>query len=971
MGESIYVLQYFHGGKFRTTPKFEYVNGLIEKDPDSDFNCDGLVLIHNDETVRQVIQLLVTKGIVDIYVDHKVEEDGSPKVNDDTKVNVEGVVIEALQTDIKGLEVVGGAVDDDDGPMGDADDGQMGDADGLMEDTDGFDLDDGPMEDTGGVKEATDGDDGGPSVVAGADGGPNVDSDSYSTTEDENDEKSFLHNIEITSDVVEDLDNIRRNMKNSKRRRKTVVDEGNEDTDDAMVGDDVVDEIESKENDGKLEGNKSEYLDSSNPGEYGGSDESEAEVCGTFVGQKTVGPRYDPNCSVPTWELGMRFEDNLQFKEDVRKYSVAKGVKLNFVKNEPNRTRLCCKGNCPWLIFASHDSRYDCYVLKTYNPIRKCYRSNKNTLLSCKMIEKKFKDMILSNPKMKVSTLQEVCQSELGAYATYNMCQRARKNVLKEKNGSYVEEFASLWGYAAELIASNPGSTMTIQVDRDSAGIATFHRMYICLAAVKQCWIERCSPFIGVDGCFLKTVTKGALLVVVGRDANNQMFPVAWAVVEEKGKESWRWFLQKLMVDLDHPNGEGITLMSDMQKGLIPVLRESFRDVDHRMCARHIYANWFKKWKGMNRKFQFWNCVRATFVEDFDLQIQGLEALGPTSSNDLFSTPVQHWSKAYFKATSKCDVVDNNMAEAFNGWRVEARAKSIISMLEQIRIMVMSRMTVKRNWAEKWRTNISPRALEKLERNMTTSTQCRLVWNGDGGFEVTHLDNQHTVDLNKLSCTCREWEISGIPCCHAICAMFHDSKSPEDYASEWYNKEKYMATYKHVLQPVRGEKFWPKGLPSILPPTVKVQPGRPKNKRTKAKDEPKKMKVGKFTKAGARMRCSKCRTSGHNIQNCPQKSTNVASSQVHTNETVNRASQPHEPISIGQTHVTKSTTVPSGSQKSGLGFQTTVTPPTNAPKKIGASTSHFDHTWKGLGLSWKGKKAEASPNQNDPVRRKE
>ncbi|KAK8578010.1 hypothetical protein V6N13_076682 [Hibiscus sabdariffa] len=524
---------------------------------------------------------------------------------------------------------------------------------------------------------------------------------------------------------------------------------------------------------------------------------------------------------------------------------------------------------------------------------------------------------------MKLSTLQEMCQSELGAYATYNMCQRVRKNVPKEKNGSYVEEFASLWGYAAELIASNPGSTVTIQVDRDSVGIATFHRMYICLAA-----------------------------------------------------------------------------------GLIPVLRESFPDVEHRMCARHIYANWFKKWRGMNRKIQFWNCVKATFVEDFDLQIQGLEALGPTSSNDLFATPVQHWSKAYFKATSKYDVVDNNMAEAFNGWIVEARAKPIISMLEQIRIIVMSRMTVKRNWAEKWRTNISPRALEKLERNMSTSNQCRLVWNGDGGFEMTHLDNQDIVDLKKLSCTCKEWEISGIPCYHAICAMFHDSKSPEDYVLEWYSKEKYMESYKHVLQPMRGKKFWPKGLPPILPPTVKVQPGRPKKKRIKAKDEPKKMKVGKFTKEGARIRCSKCRTLGHNIQNCSQKSTNVASSQVHTNETVYRASQSHESISIGQTHVTKSTTTPSGSKKthvhrprtrsmsfagnepnnsnhgqpsnkrkrmigivlytnlrtgeqifnSSLGSQTVITPPTNAPKKIEASTSQFDHTWKGPGLSLKGKK---------------
>ncbi|KAK8982817.1 hypothetical protein V6N11_060138 [Hibiscus sabdariffa] len=64
------------------------------------------------------------------------------------------------------------------------------------------------------------------------------------------------------------------------------------------------------------------------------------------------------------------------------------------------------------------------------------------------------------------------------------------------------------------------------------------------------------------------------------------------------------------------------------------------------------------------------------------MRIQGLEALGPTSSNDLFLNPIQHWSKANFKATSKCDMVDNNMAEAFNGWIVEVGAKPIIIMLE-------------------------------------------------------------------------------------------------------------------------------------------------------------------------------------------------------------------------------------------------------------------------------------------------
>ncbi|KAK8516317.1 hypothetical protein V6N12_068925 [Hibiscus sabdariffa] len=132
------------------------------------------------------------------------------------------------------------------------------------------------------------------------------------------------------------------------------------------------------------------------------------------------------------------------------------------------------------------------------------------------------------------------------------------------------------------------------------------------------------------------------------RDGNNQMFPVAWAVVEREGKESWKWFLTKLMQDLNHPDGEGLTLMSDQQKGLVPIINQFFPALEHRMCARNIYSNWHKKWKGMNRKIQFWNCVRSTFVEDFDDQLKILEEMGATSTNDLLAIPSLHWSCAYF-----------------------------------------------------------------------------------------------------------------------------------------------------------------------------------------------------------------------------------------------------------------------------------------------------------------------------------
>ena len=69
-----------------------------------------------------------------------------------------------------------------------------------------------------------------------------------------------------------------------------------------------------------------------------------------------------------------------------------------------------------------------------------------------------------------------------------------------------------------------------------------------------------------MDGCLLKKPNSGEILIVVGRDGNNHIFPVAWAVVSVENKANWSWFLGLLSDDLDVPNGNGLTLMSDQHK---------------------------------------------------------------------------------------------------------------------------------------------------------------------------------------------------------------------------------------------------------------------------------------------------------------------------------------------------------------------------------------------------------------------
>ena len=65
---------------------------------------------------------------------------------------------------------------------------------------------------------------------------------------------------------------------------------------------------------------------------------------------------------------------------------------------------------------------------------------------------------------------------------------------------------------------------------------------------------------------FLKGLMKGQLLVALGRDGNNQMFPIAWAVVDKETNESWSWFIENLQANLCIGDGLGWAIVSDMQK---------------------------------------------------------------------------------------------------------------------------------------------------------------------------------------------------------------------------------------------------------------------------------------------------------------------------------------------------------------------------------------------------------------------
>ena len=85
-----------------------------------------------------------------------------------------------------------------------------------------------------------------------------------------------------------------------------------------------------------------------------------------------------------------------------------------------------------------------------------------------------------------------------------------------------------------------------------------------------------------------------------------------------------------------------------------------------------------------------------------------------------------------------------------------------------------------------------------------------MEWDGDTGYEVTSVydkEDKHTVDINKRSCSCREWDLTSIPCQHACCAIYHKDDEPEKFMSDFYHKINYLNTYRHNMKCIAGKKL--------------------------------------------------------------------------------------------------------------------------------------------------------------------
>ncbi|XP_058759808.1 uncharacterized protein LOC131633114 [Vicia villosa] len=430
---------------------------------------------------------------------------------------------------------------------------------------------------------------------------------------------------------------------------------------------------------------------------------------------------------------------------------------------------------------------------------------------------------------------------------------KARKLARKVVEGDSAKQYNMLWSYGAELRRASIGNTLKMNISRTPP---RFERCYMCFDGIKKALKVGCRPFIRLDGYHLKNKYGGILLIDVSRDANDQYLPLAIRVVDTETNDSWSLFVKLLPDDIGHENRW--CFMSDQQK-------EEYPEFEHRFCLRHLYANFKKKYGGGTLyRYLIMAAAKATYLKSHEEKMNQIKEVSLDAYDWLNAIPKHKWCKHAFPLYSKCDVLMNNLSESFNATILMQRDKPIIAMFEWIKNYLMGRFATLKEKVENYKGEIMSKPLRRFDKEIEKCANWLPTYAGRLTFQVTYvmfIDN-FVVDLAKKTCSCKFWDLVGIPCRHAVATIHRKVDDPIKYVHKCYHRNNYLACYNEFITPLNGQNEWPRTTdPDILPPSFKRGPSRPKKLRRR---DPYEASQNKWKRTNTSHRCKTCFEYGHN-----------------------------------------------------------------------------------------------------------
>ncbi|CAI9302073.1 unnamed protein product [Lactuca saligna] len=158
-------------------------------------------------------------------------------------------------------------------------------------------------------------------------------------------------------------------------------------------------------------------------------------------------------------------------------------------------------------------------------------------------------------------------------------------------------------------------------------------------------------------------------------------------------------------------------------KRLLEVVKENVPAAEHRQCARHICANFMKRFKGQRFRKLFWYVAASTTPAKFEHHMNEIKKLEPLAYDHLMEKGPKTWSKAFFRLIG-----------------LVLHMKMDLTICPTIRLKLSKLKDLQRFW--------------------------KVIPSGYQQYEVKIRYDAYVADIGRRTCSYKTWQLTCYPCVH-------------------------------------------------------------------------------------------------------------------------------------------------------------------------------------------------------------
>ncbi|KAG5224447.1 Short-chain dehydrogenase-reductase [Salix suchowensis] len=539
--------------------------------------------------------------------------------------------------------------------------------------------------------------------------------------------------------------------------------------------------------------------------------------------------------------IGQEFPNVETCRRKLKDIAIALHFDLRIVKSDRSRfIAKCSKEGCPWRVH------------HTCEGVHNLHHQQASVGWVARSVEARIRD----NPQYKPKEILEAIRDQHGVAVSYMQAWRGKERSMAALHGTFEEGFRLLPAYCEQIRKTNPGSIASVFATGQEN---CFQRLFISYRASIYGFVNACRPLLELDRAHLKGKYLGTILCAAAVDADDALFPLAIATVDVENDENWMWFMSELrkLLGVNTDNMPRLTILSERHKSIVEAVETHFPSAFHGFCLRFVSENFRDTFKNTKLVNIFWNAVYALTAAEFESKITEMVEISQDVIPWFQHFSPQLWAVAYFD-------------ELLYNWALECHELPIVQMAEHIRHQLTSWFNNRRDIGMSWTSILVPSAEKRILEAIADAHCYQVLRANEVEFEIVSTERTNIVDIRSRVCSCRRWQLYGLPCAHAAAALISCGQNAHLFAEPCFTVASYRETYSEMINPIPDKSLWrelgegtegggAKVDITIRPPKTRRPPGRPKKKV---------LRVENFKRPKRVVQCGRCHLLGHSQKKC-------------------------------------------------------------------------------------------------------